>query len=132
MKKFKLTAILLALLLALFTLSACTPNNDDQPNDAEIQDPISEPEDTEEPDEQESIDENDEDSPETIEKTGTYVGLMDSNSCEITIDGNPTPFRLSDDVKSVIDGINPNEEVKLSYYENEYGQLVLTEIEKAE
>ncbi len=65
-----------------------------------------------------------------IEETGVYVGLMDSNSCEIEVNGVATPFRLSEDVKPVFNDINANDKVKFSYYKNEYEQLVITQIEK--
>ncbi|MGF7058443.1 protease complex subunit PrcB family protein [Brassicibacter mesophilus] len=78
-----------------------------------------------------TIEENKNSIQEQTEKTGVYVGLMDSNSCEIMVDGVANAFRLSEDVKAVINDIKANDKVQFSYYENEYEQLVLTQIEKA-
>jgi len=134
MKKFKSYAILLAILLTIFALSACSPDSDNQPNNSEIQNPVADPDNTngDNPIDKEPVDENENNSPETIEKTGTYVGLIDNNSCEIIIDENPMAFRLSEDIKSTVNDFEPNSKVKITYYENEYEQLILTEIEKTE
>lgn len=69
---------------------------------------------------------------ETIEETGTFVGLADSNSCEIIVDDEATPFRLSEEIKEVAAEIEMNQKVKFSYYVNEYEQMVIVEIEKIE
>lgn len=69
---------------------------------------------------------------ETIEETGIFVGLADSNSCEIIVDDEATPFRLSEEVKEIAAEIEMNQKVKFSYYLNEYEQMVIVEIEKVE
>lgn len=68
----------------------------------------------------------------TIEGTGTFVGLADSNSCEIMVDGEATPFRLAEEVKETASKLEMNQKVKFSYYLNEYEQMVIVEIEKIE
>lgn len=68
----------------------------------------------------------------TFEGTGTFVGLADSNSCEIIVDDEATPFRLSEEVKEIAAKIEMNQKVKFSYYLNEYEQMVIIEIEKIE
>ncbi|WIV12323.1 protease complex subunit PrcB family protein [Proteiniborus sp. MB09-C3] len=70
-----------------------------------------------------------EDSEDTVEGTGIFVGLADSNSCEIKVDGEATPFRLSEEVKEAAGSLEMNQKVKFSYYLNEYEQMVITEIE---
>ncbi|MFA5523210.1 MAG: protease complex subunit PrcB family protein [Tissierellales bacterium] len=67
-----------------------------------------------------------------IEGTGTFVGLADSNSCEIIVDGEATPFRLAEEVKDAVSKIEMNQKIKFSYYINEYEQMVIVEIEKLE
>ncbi len=70
-----------------------------------------------------------EDSTNTIEETGIFVGLADSNSCEIIVDDEATPFRLSEEVKEAASKIEMDQKVKFSYYLNEYEQMVIVEIE---
>jgi len=69
---------------------------------------------------------------ETIEETGIFVGLADSNSCEILVDDEATPFRLSEEIKEMVSEIEMNQKVKFSYYINEYEQMIIVEIEKIE
>ncbi|WP_352420343.1 protease complex subunit PrcB family protein [Proteiniborus sp.] len=69
---------------------------------------------------------------EVVEETGVFVGLADSNSCEIIVDGEATPYRLSEEVKEIVGSLEMDQEVKFSYYLNEYEQMVIVDIEKIE
>lgn len=71
------------------------------------------------------------------EDSGSYVGLIDNHSIEIEISGVPKEqaaraFELSDKVKDKFEsiGLETGDQVRISYYRNEYGQLVLESIEK--
>ncbi len=67
--------------------------------------------------------------------TGTYTGQIDANSIEVKLDkgqdvkgsGEFRAFRLNEKVKH---DLNENDRVRLSFYENEHDQYVLTAIEK--
>ena len=56
---------------------------------------------------------------------GNYVGQIDGTSIEIIINGVPTAFRLSEKLLEVIEKLNTNDRVKITYYKNEYGQNIL-------
>lgn len=78
----------------------------------------------------EFLDANLEEPTNAIEEKGTFVGLADSNSCEIIVNGKPSAFRLSEDVKDTVSILNQNDEVNFSYILNEYDQMVIISIEK--
>lgn len=71
-----------------------------------------------------------EDSDEAMEEEGVFVGLADSNSCEIIVNNEPLVYRLSDDVKETVAELNQNDQVKFSYNLNEYDQMVIISIQK--
>jgi len=111
MKKKLLIIAVLAGFMAV--LGACGSN---APSD---QPPETQTEGT--PDGSESGDQN-QDEPEqpaaTLKGTGTYVGQVDNNSIEITVDGEPAVFRFGDQFdRSVLDDLEPNAEVEFEYTE---------------
>lgn len=61
---------------------------------------------------------------------GVFIGQIDSNSVEILDEtGTAKAFRLTEEVKQHIEKMDPDQEVKFSFYE-ENGQLILTTIEE--
>lgn len=65
------------------------------------------------------------------DKEGTYVGQIDNNSVEILIDGSPTAFFFSDDLKSSFNpkAFKKGNRVKIQYEKNANGQLILERID---
>ncbi len=64
-----------------------------------------------------------------ITETGTFVGQIDNNSVEFTdVGGEPRAFRLTEEVRGFLDVVQENDAIIYSYYENEDGQLILTEV----
>ncbi|OIJ11571.1 hypothetical protein BKP35_11545 [Anaerobacillus arseniciselenatis] len=64
-----------------------------------------------------------------ITETGTFVGQIDNNSVEFTdVGGEPRAFRLTEEVREFLDVVQENDAIIYSYYENEDGQLILTEV----
>ena len=109
------------------TLSACgifnqgnEPENETQPGES-----VEQPSEQETEEQQEPIEEV------TKEATGIYIGQIDNNTVEINIDNNPAAFVITE-VEDQMDSLKENEKVRLKYVENEYGQLILKSIEKAE
>ncbi|MDD3894151.1 MAG: hypothetical protein PHU36_03910 [Syntrophomonadaceae bacterium] len=78
--------------------------------------------------------------PETSEvktDTGRYVGLADNNFFEVKISGVPDEkaykvFMITDQIRSKFESLDlqGDEEIKLKYKENEYGQNAVEDIEK--
>lgn len=68
------------------------------------------------------------------EKTakGVYVGQIDGNSIEIKVGENATAFRYPQKISSIIEQLNENDSVEIKYAQNEYGQLILSEIRRAQ
>jgi hypothetical protein len=61
---------------------------------------------------------------------GTFVGRIDNNSVEIQMTPVDTlAFRVTD-VLDQLEDIKDGDQVKFSYESNEYGQMVITKIEK--
>ena len=85
-----------------------------------------------EPDTKTTEDKSEDAKKETIEKTGKYVGRIDNNSIEVSIDNEPKSFRLNDEIKQKLDNnvIKDGDNVVVVYYENEYNQLILESMEK--
>lgn len=70
--------------------------------------------------------------PQNRTDTGIYVGLADNNFFEVKInDGYARVFMISDRVRNHFDSLDlqGGEEVKIEYYENQYGQNVVQGIE---
>ena len=66
------------------------------------------------------------------EAVGVLTGQIDNNSIEINVDGEFNAFRLDEKTRERLDSIEDGSNVSIVYYENEYGQLMLMELEKAE
>lgn len=69
--------------------------------------------------------------------TGRFNGLSDANFFEVKISGVPDSippkmFMLTDDVREKFQNLNlqQDDEIKLHYYENTDGHLIVTDIEK--
>lgn len=67
----------------------------------------------------------------STEATGEYVGQIDSNSIEITVDGSPKAFVLNEESATMIGALKTGSKVSIIYTENEHGQLILNKIEIA-
>jgi hypothetical protein len=67
-----------------------------------------------------------------IAVSGVYVGQMDNNSLEVKINGKPIAFYLSDKFKQSFKPgeFKTGENVKVYYYKNSKGQIVLTGLGK--
>ena len=65
-----------------------------------------------------------------VETQGTYVGEIDGNSVEIIVEGEPRAFRHEGRYREVLDGLKENDELSISYFENEHGQLILVTFKK--
>ncbi len=63
-------------------------------------------------------------------KTGIYSGQIDSNFVEIEIDGQAKAFMLPQELSGILAGLGSGDKVNLCYFENDYGQLIIEEIEK--
>lgn len=63
---------------------------------------------------------------------GIYTGMIDDNSVEIKINNTAMAFRLTYKTSQYLSDnmINENNIVRISYYKNEYNQLVLQNIKK--
>ncbi len=63
----------------------------------------------------------------TQEITGKYVGQIDANSVEITIDGKPQAFRISQQVKEYIEkeNIDTGRSVTIKYRQSSSGQEII-------
>ncbi|MFZ5966904.1 MAG: hypothetical protein ACOYVK_06990 [Bacillota bacterium] len=92
------------------------------------------PEETPKPpaEDQQNTDQNDQNNENVFEDVeGVYVGQIDSNSIEIMIDGEPMAFR-TEKVQDAAADLEENDKVIITYEKNEFDQLILTKIEKAE
>lgn len=65
------------------------------------------------------------------EADGVLTGQIDGNSIEIKVDGEFRAFRLDEQMKQRIDSFEDGSNVRIVYYENEHGQLILMELKKA-
>lgn len=120
----KLFAVLLSLILLGTLLTGCGANNTEQqtpPQDGMVDN---------------SGSPTDEDT-DVLTATGSYVGLADSNSAEIQIDGATENegyrvFKLSDEIKANYDslGLETGDRVSIEYQEVENAQPLLLKIEK--
>lgn len=66
-----------------------------------------------------------------IETKGKYIGLIDNNSVEIEVDGEPMAFRLSEDIKEELANTSGNEntEVNIKYEVTDENQKLLTSLD---
>ena len=63
----------------------------------------------------------------TYETTGKYVGQIDANSVEITIDGKPQAFRISQQIKDYLEkeNIDTGRSVSIKYRQSHIGQEII-------
>jgi hypothetical protein len=60
---------------------------------------------------------------------GVLVGQIDSNSVEITVDGEPKTFRLIEQI--LIGEFDDGDSIIIDYYTDEHGRFILNKMEKA-
>ncbi|MBO8172056.1 MAG: hypothetical protein H0Z33_09200 [Bacillaceae bacterium] len=128
---FKKTLRLLVVPFLILALAAC--GADDTTNDPA-------PEDQEQGQVDEETDENTEGNEETagseegeteaLQVSGTYVGLADNHTIEIETEEGPVAFQVPDELKADLEELQENDQVTVTYQENENGQKVLSQIEK--
>ncbi|RJE91264.1 hypothetical protein D3P07_04195 [Paenibacillus sp. 1011MAR3C5] len=152
-KKRKKAATAGALLLAvMLTMSACgananNPSSSGNPNNSESGSPVDQLPDNngvQEPGAPSNDDDNDNNSSTDnngigesapISAEGTYTGLIDSNSLEITTDSGAGAYRIPEELRSVVDELPADAKVKFEYTEKaiegdtDVKQLWLTKIE---
>jgi len=99
----------MVLILVIGIVSGCSTKN----NDNEGKEPY---------DNEETEDNNEK---VVLEKEGTYVGLIDSNSIEIVVDGEPKAFRLTEEIRDYFNSssssfkdFKKDDSIKLYYYED--------------
>ncbi len=65
-----------------------------------------------------------------ITKTAIYLGLADSHTIEVGIDGKPAALRLADEVKPSFEALKlkKDDKIEIKYHQNDSKQLVVTEI----
>ncbi|BEV39969.1 hypothetical protein [Bacillus stercoris] len=64
-------------------------------------------------------------------KEGTYVGLADTHTIEVTVDKEAVSLDITEESMSVLDKFNNGDKVKITYEKNNEGQLLLKDIERA-
>ena len=64
----------------------------------------------------------------TLSAAGILVGRIDSNSVEIKIDGEPRAFYLEE--QTLVDNLKDGEKIIFEYYEDQYGRLIISKIER--
>jgi len=67
-----------------------------------------------------------------ITTLGTYVGQIDNNFIEVRISDKPNVFMINDASREKIEELKDNSQVEMTYYYNENGQFVLTDIKTIE
>lgn len=149
-KRAKLTATATSALLLTLLLASCANNNNNEiplPVNNQVQqeqtdeNDNSSQTDNDEQNEQTELDKDtaaennaDKDEDETIyEVTGTYIGAIDNNSVEVTVDGQATVFQLTEDFKYVISDFKEQSNVQIKYTEHitedgNYVKKVITDI----
>lgn len=82
-------------------------------------------------DDQEDFSQEGSSSQESVSSSGIYIGQIDNNSLEISIDSKPTAFFMSDTVKAALNPntLSKNTHVKLQYIKSVHGQNFLTKLE---
>ncbi len=65
-----------------------------------------------------------------ITKTGTYLGLADSYTIEVSIDGKPMALRLTDESKPGFEALKlkKDDKVEIKYQQNSNKQFAISEI----
>ncbi|NMB35818.1 MAG: protease complex subunit PrcB family protein [Firmicutes bacterium] len=67
--------------------------------------------------------------PEIIKKEGVYIGQIDNNFIEMEIDGQAQSFMLGSEAVQLLEEIRTGDEVLVSYYKNDVGQLIIVVLE---
>ncbi|MCP6682259.1 hypothetical protein [Bacillus nakamurai] len=65
-----------------------------------------------------------------VTKEGTYVGLADTHTIEVTVDNEPVSFDITDESAKDIKDLNNGDKVTVKYQKNSKGQLLLKDIEQ--
>jgi uncharacterized membrane protein YdfJ with MMPL/SSD domain len=133
----KKTAIIIALLVLLLTVAGCAAMPQASGSATQTAAPVaseSAAQASASPSAQESAVQSE---PAVVSAEGIYQGQADNNFIEIRIAGEPDEtaykvFMLTGEIKDNFEalGLDTGDNVSLSYYENENGQLVLTELAK--
>ncbi len=66
--------------------------------------------------------------PEINAKEGVYNGQIDSNFIEMEVDGQAQAFMLGPEKDYLLEALQSGDEVFISYYKNEYGQLIIIDL----
>lgn len=61
-----------------------------------------------------------------MEKKGAYVGQIDNNCVEIEIENQAQAFMFEPELVPFIETFNTGDEIIFSFYENNYGQQIVT------
>lgn len=150
-KRAKLTATATSALLLTLLLASCTDNNNnqqlpvnnqyqqeqEQQDDTDLETPDNETDSDSDTEQPEATTDSSKEQPAqdstVYEATGTYVGAIDNNSIEVTIDGEPTVFQLTDKFDYVINDFVERSKVMIKYNKHttedgSYIQNILTDI----
>ncbi|MDN0192100.1 membrane-bound protein LytA [Bacillus stercoris] len=64
-------------------------------------------------------------------KEGTYVGLADTHTIEVTVDNEAVSLDITEESTSDLDKFNNGDKVTITYEKSNEGQLLLKDIERA-
>ncbi|PWA12822.1 hypothetical protein DCC39_04035 [Pueribacillus theae] len=120
MRKF---FVFILLLTASFMISACGSDSEKNGHANEEAIPDTDKENTNDKSEKET-------DKAIIRDLGIYVGQIDPHSVEIETNEGPKAFQLNEESSSLIEDLEPNDEVKFHYYVNADNQNILETIEK--
>lgn len=132
MKKTARMISLASALLLTFALTACGEAKAPAPEPEEIPaNTTQEPPDTAAPDETD-VQEHD-----VISATGEYGGQADPHTIEVTMDGTPTSFQVSESAAAQLEGLNEGDTISFEYMEHpvegsEVPQLEIQSLKKVE
>ncbi|MCJ2146757.1 hypothetical protein [Bacillus sp. B19-2] len=68
-------------------------------------------------------------SEETVTKEGSFVGLADSHTIAVNIDGKETTLQVDEDLQDKVNSIEEGKKVEVQYTKGENGVLELKSIE---
>nr|MDH3136761.1 hypothetical protein [Bacillus velezensis] len=66
-----------------------------------------------------------------VTKEGTYVGLADTHTIEVTVDHEPVSFDITEESADDVKNLDNGDKVTVKYQKNSKGQLMLKDIEPA-
>lgn len=120
--------VFMPILAAAFIFTGCSNSEPPkaQPEPAQASQPPSTPSNTTTDQQQQQPEDQ-----QAKQATGEYVGQIDSNSVEITVDGSTNAFVLNEESQKIIETLKTGSKVSIVYNENEHGQLILNKIELA-